>query len=124
MNTIAIIILLAIFIDLILNGLADYFNLKMLREDLPDSFRGIYEPERYRQSQDYLRVNTRFGWHLCPEHYPDFNILVRKRIPAAGPMGEILESGTHSNGPDIYWHIDAYHDNSVPALQRLCNLCD
>jgi STE24 endopeptidase len=62
MNVIAIIILLAIFIDLILNGLADYFNLKMLRKDLPDSFRGIYEPERYRRSQDYLRVNTRFGW--------------------------------------------------------------
>jgi STE24 endopeptidase len=62
MNIIAIIILLAIFIDLILNGLADYFNLKMLRKDLPDSFRGIYEPERYRRSQDYLRVNTRFGW--------------------------------------------------------------
>ena len=62
MNSIAIIILLAIFIDLIVNGLADYFNLTMLRKDLPDSFRGIYEPERYRRSQDYLRVNTRFGW--------------------------------------------------------------
>ena len=62
MNMIAIIILLAIFVDLILNGLADYFNLKMMRHDLPDSFRGIYEPERYRRSQDYLRVNTRFGW--------------------------------------------------------------
>ena len=62
MNSIAIIILLAIFIDLIVNGLADYFNLKMLRHDLPDSFRGIYEPEQYRKSQNYLRVNTRFGW--------------------------------------------------------------
>ena len=62
MNLIAIIILLAIFIDLIVNGLADYFNLKMLRKDLPDSFQGIYEPERYQRSQDYLRVNTRFGW--------------------------------------------------------------
>jgi STE24 endopeptidase len=62
MNIIAIIILFAIFIDLILNGLADYFNLKMLHKDLPDSFRGIYEPDRYRQSQDYLRTNTRFGW--------------------------------------------------------------
>ncbi|UCH20668.1 MAG: M48 family metallopeptidase [Deltaproteobacteria bacterium] len=62
MNLIGIIILFAILFDLILNGLADYYNLKMLRKDLPDSFRGIYEPERYRQSQDYLRVNTRFGW--------------------------------------------------------------
>jgi STE24 endopeptidase len=71
MNSIAIIILFAIFIDLIVNGLADYLNLKMLRNDLPDSFRGIYEPERYRQSQKYLRVNTRFGWSTSA-----FNIIL------------------------------------------------
>ncbi len=62
MHIIGIIILLAIVFDLILNALADYHNLKMLRKDLPDSFRGVYDPERYRRSQDYLRVNTRFGW--------------------------------------------------------------
>src|SRR5210317_1610588 len=62
MNTIAIIILAAIIIDYALNGLADYLNLSMLRNDLPDAFRGVYDPDRYRQSQQYLKINTRFGW--------------------------------------------------------------
>jgi STE24 endopeptidase len=62
MNTIAIIILAAIIFDFALNGLADYLNLTMLRNDLPDAFRGVYDPDRYRKSQQYLKVNTRFGW--------------------------------------------------------------
>lgn len=61
MNTLAIIILLAIMFDFILHGLADYLNLKMLRMDLPEAFSGVYDPDRYRWSQQYLRVNTRFG---------------------------------------------------------------
>lgn len=62
MNLIVVIILAAIFGDLILNGLADYLNLKSLRKDLPQEFQGVYDADRYRLSQDYLRVNTRFGW--------------------------------------------------------------
>ena len=62
MNTIAIIILAALLVDFLLNGLADYLNLSRLRDDLPAAFEGVYDPERYRQSQAYLKVNTRFGW--------------------------------------------------------------
>ena len=62
MNTIAIIILAAIIFDFSLNSLADYLNLSMLRNDLPDAFREVYDPDRYRKSQRYLKVNTRFGW--------------------------------------------------------------
>jgi STE24 endopeptidase len=62
MNTIALIILSAIIFDFILNGVADYLNLKMLRNSLPDAFQGVYDPDRYRKSQQYLKVNTRFGW--------------------------------------------------------------
>jgi STE24 endopeptidase len=62
MNFIAVIILAAIIGDLILNGLADYLNLKALRKDLPEEFQGVYDSDRYRLSQDYLRVNTRFDW--------------------------------------------------------------
>ena len=62
MNTIALIILLAIIFDFILNGIADYLNLKNLRSDLPDAFQGVYDPDRYRKSQQYLKVNTHFGW--------------------------------------------------------------
>ena len=62
MNPIALIILSAIIIDLILNGIADYLNLKMLRNELPEAFQGVYDPDRYRKSQLYLKTNTRFGW--------------------------------------------------------------
>lgn len=62
MNLIAIIVLLTIIFDFVLNGLAGYLNLKTLREDLPEEFKGVYDPDRYRQSQEYLKVNTRFGW--------------------------------------------------------------
>ena len=62
MNTIAIIILAAIIFEAVLNGWADYLNLKMIRDELPKAFRGIFDPDRYRQSQQYLKVNTRFGW--------------------------------------------------------------
>ena len=62
MNIIALIILFTIIFDFILNGIADYLNLKRLQSDLPEPFQGIYDPERYRKSQQYLKVNTRFGW--------------------------------------------------------------
>ena len=71
MNIIAIIILFTIGIDFILNIVADRFNLKHLRNTLPQPFEGVYDPERYRKSQQYLKVNTQFGWITS-----SFNVLV------------------------------------------------
>jgi STE24 endopeptidase len=62
MNTIAIIILIALLFELILNGIADYLNLAGLKDELPQEFEGVYDSENYRKSQAYLKVNTRFGW--------------------------------------------------------------
>ena len=62
MNVIAIIILCTIGVDFILNLAADGLNLKHLRSELPREFAGVYEPQRYHKSQQYLKVNTRFGW--------------------------------------------------------------
>jgi len=62
MNAIAWIILSAVILDAVLNLSADILNLKQLRDELPSPFQGWYDPERYRQSQHYLKVNTRFGW--------------------------------------------------------------
>jgi len=71
MNAIALIILFTIFFDLILHGIADHLNLKMLRNDLPKAFQGVYNPDLYRKSQEYLKVNTRFGWITS-----GFNVIV------------------------------------------------
>lgn len=62
MNFIAIIILVTILSEFILNGLSDVLNLRMLRDELPEEFRGMYDVDKYRKSQEYLKVNTRFGW--------------------------------------------------------------
>lgn len=62
MNSIATIILFTIIITYALNLLADYLNLTRLQTDLPEEFKGLYDPDRYRKSQEYLYVNTRFGW--------------------------------------------------------------
>ncbi|MEJ2100378.1 MAG: M48 family peptidase, partial [Desulfobacterales bacterium] len=62
MNSIAIIILGAIGLDFILNVVADGLNLRHLSSALPGAFEGVYDPERYRKSQQYLKVNTHFGW--------------------------------------------------------------
>jgi STE24 endopeptidase len=62
MNTIALIILFALLFELVLKGTADYLNLAMLKDELPADFEGVYDPGRYRISQEYLKVNTRFGW--------------------------------------------------------------
>jgi STE24 endopeptidase len=62
MNIYAIIILITLLLSYGLHLLADVLNLRALHPALPEAFRGIYDAEAYRTSQEYTRVNTRFGW--------------------------------------------------------------
>lgn len=62
MTLIATIILTFIVLDLIISLTADVLNLKSVNTLLPKAFEGWYPPEKYQQSQNYLKVNTRFGW--------------------------------------------------------------
>ena len=62
MNTIAVVILCALVADFILNRVADALNLKHLKSELPEAFERVYDQDRYRRSQRYLKVNTLFGW--------------------------------------------------------------
>lgn len=62
MNIYSIIILSAILIVFLIDILSDILNLSMIRETLAPVFEGRYDAEKYRQSQEYLRTNTRFGW--------------------------------------------------------------
>ena len=61
MNTYAILILLALVGEYLLHLMADLLNLKALKAELPREFVDVYDAERYRRSQDYERVNARFG---------------------------------------------------------------
>lgn len=62
MNFLAVIILAALLVDFVLGFWADRLNLKMLSRSLPKEFEGLYDSQRYSDSQRYLRVNTHFGW--------------------------------------------------------------
>jgi STE24 endopeptidase len=61
MNIYAIIVFAALLTDFILNLIADCLNLNNLRLTPPPALKNIYEPEAYRKSQEYIKVNTRFG---------------------------------------------------------------
>ena len=62
MNGVGVVILVALLLDVVLNIVADYLNLKTLRSDLPEEFKSIYDQKRYLRAQEYLKFNTRFGW--------------------------------------------------------------
>ena len=62
MNVIAVIILVALAVDACLHFTADLLNLKNLSPDLPETFQGVYDTERYAASQSYLKANTHFEW--------------------------------------------------------------
>ncbi len=61
MNPFFFIILFALLIEYALGVVADLLNLKSLRSEPPPALEGVYQPEDYRKSQEYIRTNTRFA---------------------------------------------------------------
>lgn len=61
MNVYAMIILVALLLEYTLNLIADLCNLRALQPEVPEEFAGLYDAAVYRQSQEYTRVQTRFG---------------------------------------------------------------
>ena len=62
MNIFGIIILTALILEFVLESAASLLNLKALKLEPPAALQGIYAPEEYRKSQEYLRATTRFGF--------------------------------------------------------------
>ena len=61
-NAFAVIILTALVLEFALKLVSDLLNLKSSKSELPSVLLGIYKPEEYRKSQEYMRVNTRFSF--------------------------------------------------------------
>ena len=53
MNVYAVIILSTLLLDYTLNLVADCFNLRALRHELPPEFADVYDAAAYRKSQEY-----------------------------------------------------------------------
>jgi STE24 endopeptidase len=62
MNVYAIIILVTIALSFILDLISNLLNLKALDPKLPDEFKDVFDAEKYSKSQEYTKVNTRFGF--------------------------------------------------------------
>lgn len=45
----------------ILGLIADTLNIKALHPQLPEEFKDIFDSDKYKKSQEYTKVNTRFG---------------------------------------------------------------
>lgn len=60
MNIYLIVILAIIAVEYVLDLIVENLNLKHASPDLPKEFEGFYDREKYRQSQSYLKENTRF----------------------------------------------------------------
>ena len=59
-NPFFIFILTAMIVEHAIRITANVLNLRSLRAEQPVSLEGVYEPDDYRRSQEYLRTNTRF----------------------------------------------------------------
>lgn len=68
MNIYTVIILCTMILGYALDLFADVLNLNALSNKLPDEFDEVYDAEKYRQSQEYTRVNTRFGFITSSFH--------------------------------------------------------
>ena len=61
MNIYLIIIVAAILVEFFLNTLSGWLDVKNLKTALPSEFEGFYSRKKYANSQEYLKVNTRFS---------------------------------------------------------------
>lgn len=61
-NSIFFIIVAIILFGFILENWLEILNLQSAKNAPPDELKDVYEPERYRKSQEYKRTNTRFSF--------------------------------------------------------------
>jgi STE24 endopeptidase len=62
MNPFFVVILCAILIEYAAGVVANLLNLRSLQWEIPAELEGVYPPEDYRKSQEYIRTSTRFDF--------------------------------------------------------------
>jgi len=60
-NTLFYLILGIIVFDFLFERWLDYLNLSYFKPELPHELKGIYDRDKYRKSQQYLKANSRFS---------------------------------------------------------------
>ncbi len=62
MNIYLLIIVIFMLVSFFIDSIADYLNIKNMSEVLPEEFKGYYDEEKYRKSQNYLKDKTVFDF--------------------------------------------------------------
>jgi STE24 endopeptidase len=62
MNPFFFVILFALLLEYAIGVAANLLNLRSLTSEVPPELEGVYPPEDYRKSQEYIRTNTRFDF--------------------------------------------------------------
>jgi len=60
-QTIFYIIIVVVIFDFVIDRTLDYLNSKNLSITIPPQAEGIYDPEKYKKSQEYFRANNNFA---------------------------------------------------------------
>ena len=62
MNLFSYIIIAALFLNFLIGTIADVLNLKALKYKVPPDLEGLYKPDEYQKSQEYMRSQSRFDF--------------------------------------------------------------
>ena len=95
-NTVFYIIITIIILSFLLDKFLSYLNLKNTIPELPEEVEDVYEPDRYRESQNYKRTNTRFSFITG-----SFNLILVLIMLLAGGFGFIDEIAWNITGNNI-----------------------
>ena len=95
-NTVFYIIIAIIIFSFLLDKFLSYLNLKNIIPELPEEVKDVYEPDRYRESQNYKRTNTRFSFITG-----SFNLVLVLIMLLAGGFGYIDEIAWNITGNNI-----------------------
>jgi STE24 endopeptidase len=59
---ILVFLIIVLTFDFLVELILDILNLSYQKDELPEELKDIYEAEKFKKSQEYLRTNTRFGF--------------------------------------------------------------
>jgi STE24 endopeptidase len=94
MNSFFYIILGITLFNFILERYLDYLNRKLWSNELPKELEGIYDAEKYRKSQDYTKVKTRFS--LITDTYSFVLILMMLFLGGFGLIDNFIRTYTEN----------------------------
>lgn len=62
MSTLLIIIIAFVLLEFAVSSVLSWLNSKWMSHPIPKVLEGLYDDEKYRKQQDYMRVNNRMEW--------------------------------------------------------------